>query len=697
MSSQIKHPTTSAIFMVIASLSNLQASNLPVQPAYEKAQTQNWSCRRCPFDSSGENSVTAGVIVADEPTDRFARDNAIDADGGSADLNIEYTHRTTDGHLLEAAGTNLGLDSRNVALRASKASVYEVGLDWQEIPRNTASDGRTPYSGNSSLTLPGAWVAAPVTSDMTGLAASSQTFDHATRRENGNVEAAVDVARTWRVAASYSRETKRGANDTSADFFFQAASLRKPIDYTTDNFVADLSHSGRNYLLATQYRRSEFDNQHDALQWQNAFSGGVESGRKALAPDNTADAVSVMSRFDVGTRTTVNATLAWGRNEQNDRLLPYTTSTDLVLDPLPVTAANREVETFAGTLNIVSRLTDAVRLTIKHTERERDDVGPIVALTPVLGDIVVTGPRDSRAYSFDRSKSEVSLQYRLSNAVKLVGGYVHDDTSRTNLEIANNEEDRFWLALKTNAGGFGFRLRFDDAKRDASEFQDITNNNPLTRRFHFAARDQQFWQADFDYSLDSINLTVGASAQWRENSYDESVLGLLNDEDRSIGMNLGFVPTDWLIVSASFQRQKTTSITAGSSTFSDPDWVYGTADRVETRSLSIDLPALFTDSFDLSATYLESDGTGNYDTTFEPNVSVFPQLVSGHTGIEVEASYRWNERVTLIGRYYYEDYSSADWAIDGLSQDGISNVITLGYLSPDYSVSLLSLSLSVRL
>ncbi|MDE0064292.1 MAG: MtrB/PioB family outer membrane beta-barrel protein, partial [Gammaproteobacteria bacterium] len=107
---------------------------------YANADTRRWSCRLCEFEKAAAQAGTlaAGGLNATGSEMRFGRDNGIDRSGGYLDLNAEYRLATRSGLLVEIAGRNLGLDSRDAALRVRKPGRYGARLRYRETPRNVA-------------------------------------------------------------------------------------------------------------------------------------------------------------------------------------------------------------------------------------------------------------------------------------------------------------------------------------------------------------------------------------------------------------------------------------------------------------------------------------------------------------------------------------------------------------------------------
>ena len=94
---------------------------------------------------------------------------------------------------------------------------------------------------------------------------------------------------------------------------------------------------------------------------------------------------------------------------------PTRRHTRLVLDPLPANSLDGRARSFAGTINLVSRPTDRLRLALRHRHRERDNqTAARDVLLPVRGEAFRLGPVTSRAYDTERSTTQLGLDYRFA-------------------------------------------------------------------------------------------------------------------------------------------------------------------------------------------------------------------------------------------------------------------------------------------
>lgn len=671
-----------------------------IAPNYAKVDTRRWRCRLCPFDPvQEEGRVSAGLLHVGDAHPRFGRDAGFDEAGVHPDLNADYRRRDEEGRSVEVRAADLGLGSRSASLRIGRGRDWDLRLGHREIPRNVATDGRTPYTGRVSPSLPDDRKRAFDTPGMRGPASAGRSFDYATRRRKNTAGFALALHPDWRFALGYFREARKGTEETFADFLYRSTRLPKPVDDQSEELSARLSFDRRPLLLAAGLRTARFRNADPFLEWENPWPDPVvERGRKALEPDNDAHSFSLVSRVDVGGHSTLNATLDWGRMTQDDAFLPYTTNASLDLDPLPAASLNGRVRTFAGTFRLTSRLGERLRLSLEHRRQERDDDTPTLTLTPVLGDLLVSAPRESRGYGFDKEKTGLRAQYRLGRRLRLTSGVERNRVRRNRLEIAGNEEDRAWIALSArHLQGFGWKLKHTAADRDASEFRHTTADHPLSRRFYQAQRRQRGWRAELDYHHAASGLSLGFDAEHRKNEYPDSIIGLLHDRHRGWGVDFGYAPTRRVHLSGYFLAEERSSATAGSAAVAAPDWWSGTEDRVNTAGFDLDLREVGSERLDLSFGYARSDGTALYETLFREEASIFPALASDLRTWEVRARYRLKDRWTLVVRYRHEDHHSADWALDGVEPDTIRNVLASGRSSPAYSSRFIGVAVEATL
>ena len=657
---------------------------VPVVPNYDHADTSRWRCRLCPFDlaTAARGRLRVGALGVADAEARFGRHNGLGAAGAYADAGGTFARRDANGAHVAVEATDLGFDSRYAQVRGGRHGRYGFAFGWQEIPHLISTDGATPYAGRAVLHV----------------AAARNPVTDATERRKRTASVRIDASRRLRLQASYARETKTGTRTSYADFLYQATGLPKPVDQTTEEVGGQVVFTSRPLLLAAEASRARFRNAYRSLIWQDAFApAGTRTGRLALAPNNVADTVSLHSRATFG-RTRFSTRLAWGRHRQNDAFLPYTTNAGLDLEALPRTGLDGRADTFAGVSRLVTEITGRLRLSLAHRERRRDNATPTLILAPVLGEAFPTPARRSRAYALRLADTEATLRYRFADRGSVTLGTRLRELERSPLEIAANAEDAFWIDLAARAsGGLVVSLKAMRSARDAAAFRATTRNNPLTRRFYQAAREQRLLRAGVDYPVVAANLALGADIELRDTSYPDSGLGVLRERRRALSFDLTFAPTADARLSAFLATDLDDATTAGSSPFAPAAWRYETLDRTRAAGLVADLRGILHPKFDISATYSQSVGRGRYETVVGGDGLPFPKLVSDHRSARIETTYHWRPGTAVVVHWYWEGYAGADWAADGVTADAIRDVIALGRRTPAYANSYVGLALERRL
>ena len=667
---------------------------------YANADTRRWSCRLCDFDKAfaSGGTVAAGAMSAAKGEMRFGRDNGIDRSGSYLDLNADYRLSAKTGWLLEFAGRNLGLKSRDAALRIHKPRRYGVRVRHQETPRNIARDGRSPFMGSEALSLPENWVPARSTQGMTPWAAGSRAVELATERSRSDIGAWFSLTPGLTFRTGYFRERKQGIEEAYRDSFYQATALPAPIDYRVEGAETGLYYANSTASMALRYTSRQFTNGAAALEWQNPYAGAVSLGRSAAPPGNESKTLSFASRLRIGRRATLNATFARNEASQNASFLPPTTNPSLDLAPIDQSGLNARRQSLSGAVNLVVRATPRLRLSVAHVEAERRDRRRMIALTPVLGDLFATPEIVAQGYNYKRSKTDIAFRYRLPARLRVAAGFRRLDNRRSNLEIAGNEENRAWAEVSGDLGaGWRIRVRHDSADRDASEFEPNTLNNPLTRRFYQAKRHDREWSGGLRYDSPTSGLSAGFEANHRKHDYPQSPLGLQRDATTGWMVDVGYAAGNAVALSGFYGAQTRESKTAGSVAFPTRDWLYNTEDTVTSAGARLKLKGFLHHALDLTVDYAHSNGVGDYATTFEGRHSSFPSLISRHRSADARLRYAWRPRTALVLRYRFERYRTADWAIDGLAQDSIRNVLTFGRSCPRYRNHLIALSVEAKL
>ena len=119
-----------------------------------------------------------------------------------------------------------------------------------------------------------------------------------------------------------------------------------------------------------------------------------------------------------------------------------------------------------------------------------------------------------------------------------------------------------------------------------------------------------------------------------------------------------------------------------------PLWFASNKDTIETAEAGIKHRA--SEKLDIGADYTYSRSTG--EINMQGALVGFPDLTSRLSSAKLYAIYRPKKRLSLRLSYWYENYQSEDWSVDGVTPSTIPNVMSLGQGSPSYNISVVSLS-----
>lgn len=281
---------------------------------------------------------------------------------------------------------------------------------------------------------------------MTALPGALRDVELETSRKRFGV-GAVLPARRWEYAAAYRRETRDGQQRSAGTFFFNAAELIRPIDYTTDEIDLSASYTAPKLTARLAYHASLFKNGNEALRWDNPFSAlvaGADVGELATAPDNQFHQLRASLGYQFTRATRASAEVALGRLTQDEDFLAPTTNPNLVVPALARSSLDGRVDSLIAQARLTSELSERLGITASYRYEDRDNETPRLTLPWVTTDLFVNAPRTSRPYSFKRDTAKVAADYRFAPRVKGSLGLDYDTFERSHQERADTDETTLW-------------------------------------------------------------------------------------------------------------------------------------------------------------------------------------------------------------------------------------------------------------
>lgn len=705
--------TNRTLKVVIAALLGTGAMAGSTANAQEMPDFENWKCRFCPFPEKGvSGNAGASAIDVSDDSARFGDYTGLDEEGTKVNADADIVYRAGGGYAISMDARDLGLDSRSAALRAGRQGRWTVDLTWDELPRRLDDSVSTVYRGlgSSSLSLPSDWVRGNFTSDLAALEGSLRDFELGWDRETAGLGLEFVQSARLRYEAEWTRQTKQGRGLTWGSFLGTAEDLVKPLDYQTDQVDAAMVYTGKDWNVRLGYYGSFFSNQDTFLNWDNPFNG-PDQGRMAMAPDNRYHQARLSGVYRFATwDTTLNATYARGRMEQDDSLLQYTINPAIPGQALPVQEFDGRADTSNASLRLTARPADALRVSAEYRYSERDNQSGQYDWAAVQADSFQTVSFRNPAYSFENEDLLLRGSYRFNRRVSAAAGWEQRERKRDFQNVDRTEEDTLWGSLSFRpASALSLSFRVEDASRDASEYQAIPSTglgaeqNPLLRKYYLADRERDLLRVQAEF-MPAAGFNLALRYEDARDDYDQSQVGLVGSDYDQLSADATFLLGKALVVTAYFSRDTYDSRVVGAGSFAvpntaPPNWEARTKDRHDVHGIAFNWPGLADGKLDLRAdfTQAETEGDSGVATVLGGSLDAFPTLRSQLKGIQLNADWHLNPRWTLNAGWRWEKFDADDWAIDGVGPATIPNVLTFGARTLDYDVDVFLLGFRYNL
>lgn len=693
------------LLLALAGTSAIYAADSAPAVSPGPADTSRWLCSLCPYREGLFGTLDFGPGYVNGTSLKYADYRGLDEQGAFPAINGDLHYRDAQDYYIDIFAHQLGINSQSMELRGGLRGRYQLRLAYQEIPKYRGFGTATVYSGigTGSLTLPNNWQKSFTTAGMTTLDSSLALTSLETLRRTLEGGLTWKFARQWSGDVNVQHVTKDGTRPFGAGLFtINASQFAAPVDFTSDRFDIGLQHSTANAHLRFGFAGSWFDNGTTSITWENPFSSGPDNQllRAALAPDNEFYQFSLQGAFAPRPGLRLSGRASFGHMSQNDPFLPYSINPNFEDLILPRSAADSRIDT--GTLNVAgalyARLTSQLDLSASAKIDQRENHSPVDTYTIVITDFVPGGDRLNRPYSFERQKYEVALSYRAAPAATFRAGARQENYQRTLQSVLKTDERLYWGEVNFNQWSAGqLRVKLETSNRDASPWQPVDDTglieNPLMRKFHYADRDSNRAIVELDLSPAEI-WSLNLSWSQAQADYTESFVGLQHSDEESFSMDIGVSLGPGLSLNAYASRDDISSALSGFENATQTPWEGFTDDRTSTLGLGITGQVSKPVTWGLD--WMQSNARGKIEVISNPEDQPFPILrnrfgnLRGYLSIAVNRSWA----VKVIAEY--ESLSTSDWQINGLGPAGISNVLTLGNVSPRYYITALRLQASYR-
>jgi MtrB/PioB family decaheme-associated outer membrane protein len=218
--------------------------------------------------------------------------------------------------------------------------------------------------------------------------------------------------------------------------------------------------------------------------------------------------------------------------------------------------------------------------------------------------------------------------------------------------------------------------------------------NPYMRKYNLANR-----QRDTGSLLAEITpiegWTVGLHLDMSNDDYTDSTVGLTDARSRGYGADLTAAVTETTRLRFFAEAERLHSNQAGSSTATYADWSARNEDSTDLVGVGVTqlvMGGKLELKADLTYTRSESDVTV-FANSADP---LFPTATTTVQSVKLNATYKYSEKISFNGGYWYEHYHSSDWRYDGVMPTTVSNFLSVGEESPNYNVNVFSASVRYR-
>jgi MtrB/PioB family decaheme-associated outer membrane protein len=666
--------------------------------------TSQWKCESCPFEKeSTTGTVEVGVGATSDESAKFGDYTGLNEKGAFAIVGGTVRHRGANGTFANAEATDLGIDGRSLTADAGREGVYGVRFGYAEIPRYFAEGARTPFLGlgSGTLTLPAGFPAA--TTGAMPLATTLYDADLGYKRTRYDLGGTFISGENWTYRVSLRHDVRDGTKPGAGSFFSSASHLALPVDEVTDQIEAAAAYFSRRFQATVAYYGSLFRNGEDSLTWANPFTpvvAGADRGQLALAPDNQFHQIMASAGYDITPKIRASGDIAFGRMTQDASYLPATLNSGLTVPTLPVQSLDGRADTFNASVRVTATPTDRVRLNASYARDVRDNKTSSQSYPSVTTDMFVgSGLRTNLPYSFWQDRFKVDAEYRGPHGLKAIVGADYDQIERSYQEVVRTRETTIWGRLGAQLHRTTrLELKLAHAQRNPSTYG-IANwlespQNPLLRKYNLAERTRDTVGLRADVAV-SDEVTFGVNADYSNDDYSSSTIGLLDGRDTSVGADLSYALNHDARVYLYANSEEVRSRQAGSQAFAQADWWARTKDRINVVGAGI--------KHVLMKGKLELGGDISYsrsrsDIAMEPATSSasFPTARVDFESLKLYATYHLRENLSLIGSYWYEHYNADDWRLDGVQPDTVSNLLAFGNQAPNYTQNVVRVSLRYR-
>jgi MtrB/PioB family decaheme-associated outer membrane protein len=620
-------------------------------------------------------SIDFGFRGTDTDLDAAQHERYRDLRSGAASLFL--LGKETPSYFFDASAYNVGYRDQQYKLRYDRNKL-NFGFLWDSIPTNfsyltvspwtVGDDGvltisqalRQQVQNRTAVGVPCAPGSPPAACSNPTQAAAALTnrsiynqnlqgFEIKARRDTAAFGFAYEATKNVDVNVSVATTAKSGHQPWGASFAFNNANeVPLPLDNRTNDLSAGVEWAHRNGMVRLAWDGSFFDNQIPSLTWDNPIratdfnngllppsgpydpsgysnGNGPAQGRMALPPSNSSDVVSAMGLYKMPRRTTVNGTLQFTNQSQNEALIPWTIN-PLIASPavyavfphlaaLPRSTAEAEVKGVNALINLNSRPIRRVAFNVRYRYNDRDVQTPQFDATEyVRFDAVPEEIEAGLSHQFDTTRKtfDATATYSLNRWGAVRAGYGHDSWERHGRGFSDVGDNIFRVSYDAFANQyFTIRAAYEGSRRrgegfieSGSDYEGVGGTQAGLRYYDEADRDRHRTSLTLSIMpVDTVDVSVTYAGGRDKYLTDEFTpgrgqFGLLDADTQAFTVGANVVPRPQMAFGVTYGyetysalQQSRNAAPLPSLEWLDPtrDWTLDNDEKVNTFTVYADL------------------------------------------------------------------------------------------------------------
>jgi MtrB/PioB family decaheme-associated outer membrane protein len=616
----------------------------------------------------------------------------------------------------------VGRDDQNYRLRFGRYGLFDVELEWDQIPHVfDIGNARTPYvMRDGTYTLPVRPTAGDISSLDTTLANPFNTWINANARsvdldmlnKIGKISIRYTPTPGWTFIGKYWSQQNDGKRAIAFPFGSNSnasiAELAEPIDYQTHNIELGGEYAGKGWSLGLKYNGSIFHNNISTLVFDNPAAAGPGCadaatidfttgagpcrGRVDLYPSNQAHTFTLTGTANLPLKTNFLGTVSYGWRIQDDPFLPSTINSAIANPTLSRKSLEGDVRPAMVNMTLVNNFIDNLNLKAYYRFYDLDSYTASVSTSGTVRNDQSTGGPDwttAHSYQYSKNSAGVGAAYNFTRWLTGKFNFSWDGTHRSIPAIdgpnqtLNAHEFKFGPTFDIKPlSWLLFRTSYQHSWRDAPGYPAEDGR----RKFFLAKREQDKASLFTDVSPWET-LSFHAGFDFINDNYPDTTFGVQNARNYSPSVGVLYAPLEWLRFFADYNFDWS----VWNQVYDDTRTSRGT-DKINTFSLGSDVD-IIKDLLGFRVQYGLSQGLSKFRNRNTPNPGVedpnWPNNTNTWQELLARLEYKLHKNVAVQLGYYFNRFHSKDFGVDIMKlwmgdQDNVTPAAINGQLRSIY-------------